>query len=105
MSAVALISAQYSRTNPNSNSGVPNQPAGTFRAFLIIALNIVEVIILFLAETGFPASFFKNWIPCLDNEHSLVGLGVLEVLLAAQMMSHFMEYVSLHLLDRMADLT
>jgi hypothetical protein len=76
------------------NSGVPNQPAGTFRAFFIIALNIVEVIVLFLSETGFPASIFKNWIPCLDNEHSLVGLGVLEVLLAAQMMSHFMEYVS-----------
>jgi hypothetical protein len=73
------------------NSGVPNQPAGTFRAFFIIALNIVEVIVLFLSETGFPASIFKNWIPCLDNEHSLVGLGVLEVLLAAQMMSHFMD--------------
>jgi len=73
------------------NSSVPNQPAGTFRAFLIIALNIIEVAVLFLAETGFPASFFTNWIPCLDHEHSLVGLGVLEVLLAAQMMSHFMD--------------
>lgn len=73
------------------NSAVPNQAAGTFRAFLIIALNIIEVIILFLSETGFPAWFFKTWIPCLDNEHSLVGLGVLELLLAAQMMSHFMD--------------
>jgi Fe-S-cluster containining protein len=72
-------------------SGVPNQPAGNFRAFLSISLNIVETLILILSEIGFPASFFKKWIPCLDNEHSLVGLGVLELLLAAQMMSHFME--------------
>jgi hypothetical protein len=72
-------------------SSVPNQAAGTFRAFLIIALNIVEIIILFLSETGFPASFFKKWIPCLDNEQSLVCLGVLQLLLAAQMMSHFLE--------------
>jgi hypothetical protein len=73
------------------NSGVPNQPAGTFRAFFIIALNIVEVVVLFLSETGFPHNFFQNWIPCLEFKSSLVGLGVLEVLLAAQMMSHFLD--------------
>lgn len=73
------------------NSGVPNQPAGAFRAFFIIALNIVEVMVLFLSETGFPPNLFKKWIPCLESESSLVGLGVLEVLLAAQMMSHFMD--------------
>jgi len=72
-------------------SGVPNQPAGTFRAFFIIALNIVEVVVLFLSETGFPAIFFKSWIPCLQFESSLVGLGVLELLLAAQLMSHFLD--------------
>jgi len=72
-------------------SSIPNQAAGTFRAFFIIALNIVEIVVLFLSETGFPASFFRKWIPCLDNEHSLVGLGVLQLLLAAQMMSHFLE--------------
>jgi hypothetical protein len=72
-------------------SSVPNQAAGTFRAFFIIALNLIEIIVLFLSETGFPASLFQKWIPCLDNEHSLVGLGVLQVLLAAQMMSHFLE--------------
>jgi len=85
------ISKDHEDCDYFDNSGVPNQPAGTFRAFLIIALNIVEVVILFLSETGFPASFFKSWIPCLDSEHSLVGLGVLELLLAAQMMSHFMD--------------
>jgi len=85
------ISKDHEDCDYFDNSGVPNQPAGTFRAFLIIALNIVEVIVLFLAETGFPAWFFKKWIPCLDNESSLVGLGVLELLLAAQMMSHFMD--------------
>jgi len=73
------------------NSGVPNQPAGTFRAFFIIALNIVEVVVLFLSETGFPPAFFKAWIPCLATESSLVGVGVLEVLLAAQMMAHFLD--------------
>jgi hypothetical protein len=72
-------------------SSVPNQPAGNFRAFLSIALNLLQCIVLFMSETGFPAWFFKNWIPCLDNEHSLVGVGVLEVLLAAQVMSHFLD--------------
>lgn len=43
-----------------------------------------------LAEVEFPKSLFEKWIPVLHGE-SLVGLGVLEVLLAAQMMSHFMD--------------
>jgi hypothetical protein len=46
--------------------------------------------VLFLSETGFPHNFFQKWIPCLEFGSSLVGLGVLEVLLAAQMMSHFL---------------
>ncbi|KAG8760107.1 hypothetical protein FRC14_004093 [Serendipita sp. 396] len=72
-------------------TSVPNQPAGNFRAFLSIALNLVEVVILVLAEIGFPESFFKNWIPCLDKEHSLVGVGVLEFLLAAHFASQFLD--------------
>jgi hypothetical protein len=51
-------------------SNIPNQTTGTWRAFLIIGLNIVEILILFFSETGFPASFFKRWMPFLDNEHN-----------------------------------
>jgi len=72
------------------NSSVPNQSAGEFRAFFSLSLNLVQILVFMLAEVEFPRSFFKNWIPCLYNE-SLVALGVLEVLLAAQMMSHFLE--------------
>ncbi|KAG8833094.1 hypothetical protein FRC17_000033 [Serendipita sp. 399] len=72
-------------------TSVPNQPAGNFRAFLSIALNLIEVVILMLAEVGFPESFFKSWIPCLDKDHSLVGIGVLQFLLAAHFGSQFLD--------------
>jgi hypothetical protein len=72
-------------------SSIPDQTTGIFRAFLIITLNLIEIVVLFLSETGFPASFFQKCLPCLDNENNLVALGVLQLLLAAQMMSHFLE--------------
>lgn len=70
------------------NSGVPNQPAGEFRAFLSIALNLIQCIVFIIAELN--CNLLKPVFPCLATD-GLVAVGTLEVLLAVQVMSHFLD--------------
>lgn len=64
----------------NSNSTVPNQPAGVFWAVLNRLLIIGQVVILFLSEIGWPSAFFHKFFPVLGNDFGVGALGVIECL-------------------------
>lgn len=64
----------------NSNSTVPNQPAGVFWAVLNRLLIIGQVIILFLSEIGWPSAFFHRFFPVLGDEFGVGALGVIQCL-------------------------
>jgi len=75
----------------NGFSSIPNQPTGAFRLFTYRACLMVQLLVLIWSETGTPASFFNKWIPVLDNEHSLLALGVFEGAIAISFLSQFLE--------------
>jgi len=69
-------------------STVPNQPAGVFWAVLNRLLIIFQVIVLILAEIGFPSSFFERFFPILGKNFGLGPLGLIQMLLGAAILSH-----------------
>ena len=64
----------------NSNSTVPNQPAGVFWAVLNRLLIIGQVTILFLSEIGWPSVFFDRFFPVLGDDFGVGALGVIQCL-------------------------
>jgi hypothetical protein len=64
----------------NSNSTVPNQPAGVFWAVLNRLLIIGQVVILFLSEIGWPSAFFDRFFPVLGDDFGVGALGVIQSL-------------------------
>jgi hypothetical protein len=76
-------------------STVPNQPAGAFWAVINRLFIIFQVIILFLSETGWPAKVFDRFIPVLGKNFGLGPLGVIQCLIGAAVLSHFVDDFSL----------
>ncbi|EPQ57960.1 hypothetical protein GLOTRDRAFT_136775 [Gloeophyllum trabeum ATCC 11539] len=76
-------------------STVPNQPAGAFWAVLNRLLIIFQVIMLFLSEIGWPATFFKTYFPVLGKDFGLGALGVFECLIGATVLSHHVDTFTL----------
>ncbi|TFK54690.1 hypothetical protein OE88DRAFT_1732002 [Heliocybe sulcata] len=73
------------------DSTVPNQPAGAFWAVLNRLLIIFQVIILMMAEIGWPAPFFEKYFPVLGKEFGLGALGVFQILIGAAILSHHVD--------------
>ncbi|KAE9387040.1 hypothetical protein BT96DRAFT_968275 [Gymnopus androsaceus JB14] len=73
------------------DSTVPNQPAGVFWAVLNRLLIIAQVFVLVLSELGWPASFFNRFFPVLGKDFGLGALGVIECLIGAAILSHFVD--------------
>jgi len=69
-------------------STVPNQPAGPFWAVVASLLIIVQTIILFLSECGWPAPFFDRFFPVLGSNFGLGPLGIFQGLISTQILSH-----------------
>jgi len=76
-------------------STVPNQPAGAFWAVINRLFIIFQVIVLFLSEIGWPAKLFSRFIPVLGKTFGLGPLGVIQCLIGAAVLSHFVDDFSL----------
>ncbi|KAF8708892.1 hypothetical protein AX14_013543, partial [Amanita brunnescens Koide BX004] len=72
-------------------SAVPNQPAGIFWAVVATLLIILQSIILFLSELGWPMKFFDRFFPVLGSEFGLGPLGIFQGLIATQILSHHVD--------------
>jgi len=73
------------------DSTVPNQPAGVFWAVTNRLLIIGQTVVLVLSELGWPASFFTRFFPVLGKEFGLGALGVMQCLIGAAILSHFVD--------------
>jgi hypothetical protein len=73
------------------NSTVPNQPAGVFWAVLNRLLIIVQTVVLILSELGWPAAFFDHYFPVLGSNFGVGALGVMQCLIGASVLSHFVK--------------
>ncbi|EGN94915.1 hypothetical protein SERLA73DRAFT_188017 [Serpula lacrymans var. lacrymans S7.3] len=73
------------------NSTVPNQPAGAFWAVLNRLLIIGQVVVLILSELGWPSSFFIRFFPVLGRDFGVGALGVIQCLIGASVLSHFID--------------
>jgi len=70
-------------------STVPNQPAGAFWAVLNRLLIIFQVIVLILSELAWPQSFFIKYFPVLGRDFGTGALGVIQCLVGAAVLSHY----------------
>jgi hypothetical protein len=52
---------------------------------------MVQLLVLIWSEIGIPARFFSQWIPVLDNDSSLLALGIFEGAIAIGFLSQFLE--------------
>lgn len=73
------------------HSTVPNQPAGPFWAVVASLLIIVQTIMLFLSECGWPAPFFDRFFPVLGSNFGLGPLGIFQALISTQILSHHVD--------------
>lgn len=73
------------------NSTVPNQPAGVFWAVLNRLLIIAQTVVLILSELGWPAAFFDHYFPVLGSNFGVGALGVMQCLIGASVLSHFVK--------------
>ncbi|KIK74856.1 hypothetical protein PAXRUDRAFT_835869 [Paxillus rubicundulus Ve08.2h10] len=71
------------------DSTVPNQPAGAFWAVLNRIFIIFQTIVLILSEIGWPAAFFARFFPVLGRDFGLGALGVMQCLIGASVLSHY----------------
>lgn len=71
------------------SSTVPNQSAGVFWAVLNRLLIIAQTVILVLSEIGWPAAFFDRFFPVLGREFGVGALGVMQCLIGASVLSHY----------------
>jgi len=76
-------------------STVPNQPAGAFWAVLNRLLIIFQAIVLILSEISFPSSFFDRYFPILGKSFGLGPLGLIQMLIGAAILSHFVNNFTL----------
>jgi len=76
-------------------STVPNQPAGAFWAVLNRLFIIFQVVVLILSEIGFPSSFFNRYFPILGKSFGLGPLGLIQMLIGAAILSHFVNTFTL----------
>jgi len=72
-------------------STAPNQPAGPFWAVVASLLIIVQTIILFLSECGWPTPFFDRFFPVLGSNFGLGPLGIFQGLISTQILSHHVD--------------
>jgi len=72
-------------------STVPNQPAGVFWAVLNRLFIIIQCIILFASEIGWPEAFFNRFFPVLGKDFGVGAIGVIECLLGAAVLSHHVD--------------
>ncbi|KAH9945333.1 uncharacterized protein BXZ73DRAFT_96320 [Epithele typhae] len=72
-------------------STVPNQPAGVFWAVVNRLLIIFQVVVLILAEVGWPSSFFAKYFPVLGPDFGLGALGIFQCLIGATILSHHVD--------------
>lgn len=76
-------------------STVPNQPAGAFWAVLNRLLIIGQAIVLLLSEFGWPGAFFDRYFPVLGKDFGLGALGVMQCLIGAAILSHYVDTFTL----------
>jgi len=76
-------------------STVPNQPAGAFWAVINRLFIIFQVIILILSEIGWPSKLFERFFPVLGKNFGLGALGVIQCLIGAAVLSHFVDNFAL----------
>ncbi|KAJ4481127.1 hypothetical protein J3R30DRAFT_3464524 [Lentinula aciculospora] len=73
------------------DSTVPNQPAGIFWAVLNRLLIIGQAVVLVLSELGWPSKFFDRFFPVLGKDFGLGALGIIQCLIGAAILSHFVD--------------
>ncbi|KIK64925.1 hypothetical protein GYMLUDRAFT_39329 [Collybiopsis luxurians FD-317 M1] len=73
------------------DSTVPNQPAGIFWAVLNRLLIIGQTVVLVLSELGWPSAFFNRFFPVLGKDFGLGALGIIQCLIGAAVLSHFVD--------------
>jgi hypothetical protein len=72
-------------------STVPNQAGGVFWAVLNRLFIIIQCVILFASEIGWPEVFFARFFPVLGNDFGVGATGVIECLLGAAVLSHHVD--------------
>jgi len=72
-------------------STVPNQPAGVFWAVLNRLFIIIQCILLFASEIGWPEAVFSRFFPVLGKDFGVGAIGVIECLLGAAVLSHHVD--------------
>lgn len=78
-----------------ANSTVPNQPAGAALSVMNRLLIIAQVILISLSELGWPQRLFDRLFPILGRDFGLGALGIMQLLLACQILSHFVDTFAL----------
>lgn len=73
------------------NSTVPNQPGGVFWAVLNRLLIMAQTVVLILSELGWPIAFFDIYFPVLGSNFGVGALGVMQCLIGASVLSHFVQ--------------
>jgi len=94
-STTANATVQMSDYDYILGSTVPNQPAGVFWAVLNRLFIIFQVLVLILSEIGFPSSFFTRYFPILGKNFGLGALGLIQMLIGAAILSHFVNTFTL----------
>jgi len=73
------------------NSTVPDQTGGPFWAVLNRLLILAQTVVLVFSEIEWPLSFFDRFFPVLGSEFGLGALGVMQCLIGASVLSHFVD--------------
>lgn len=73
------------------NSTVPNQPAGIFWAVVNRLLIILQTVVLFLSEVGWPYKFFDKFFPILGTHFGLGAPGLFQCFIGAAVLSHHVD--------------
>ncbi|KIY70413.1 hypothetical protein CYLTODRAFT_488088 [Cylindrobasidium torrendii FP15055 ss-10] len=73
------------------SSSIPNQAAGVFWAVMSSLLIIFQTIVLGMSEFGWPNVFFERYFPVLGPNFGLGPLGIFQALIAAQILSHYVD--------------
>ncbi|KIK43676.1 hypothetical protein CY34DRAFT_803590 [Suillus luteus UH-Slu-Lm8-n1] len=73
------------------NSTVPNQPGGVFWAVLNRLLIMAQTVVLIFSELGWPIAFFDTYFPVLGSNFGVGALGVMQCLIGASVLSHFVQ--------------
>lgn len=74
-----------------NGSTVPNQPGGDIWAVVNRLFILIQVILCAFSEFGWPDRLFEKILPILSSEFGVGPIGLLEILLSVQVLSHHVD--------------